>query len=193
MLNHPKSVGKFLLRLPASLHGRLKQRAAELDLSLNEYCCQVLASSTSGVRTDDIFARQLVTQAEHVLGDALVGVVLYGSWVRGETNDLSDIDAMLIVNDSVAITRSLLARWDEEPLTHEGRSVEVQFVRLPPKDQPVSGLWAELAIDGIIAFERGFAITSVLAKARSEVAAGRLQRRRSHGQYYWVHVKDEVA
>lgn len=188
-----KSLGKFILRVTPALHMRLKKDAQLAGCSLNEYCGQVLESGATGLRMDDKFARELVSRAKRILGDALLGVIVYGSWVRGEAGDSSDVDVMLVTDASVTITRSLVAQWDEQPMTYEQRPVEAHFVTLPPLGQSVSGLWAELSIDGIIVYERGFHVSRLLAHARSEIASGRLQRRRSHGQNYWVHTNGEVA
>lgn len=190
---HSKSQGKFILRVAPALHMRLKKDAQMAGCSLNEYCSQILESGATGLRMDDTFARELVARAKRILGDALVGVIVYGSWVRGEAGDASDVDVMLVTDASVNITRSLLAHWDEQPMTHEQRPVEAHFVTLPPLGQSVSGLWAELSIDGVVVYERGFDLSRLLAHARSEIAAGRLQRRRSHGQNYWIHTNGEVA
>jgi hypothetical protein len=87
----------------------------------------------------------------------------------------------------------MLAHWDGQSMTHYRHPVEVHLVSLPNTATPVTAIWAELSIDGIVIFERDFAVSRVLSHARSEIAAGRLQRRRSHGQNYWIHSKDEVA
>ncbi|NDE18019.1 toxin-antitoxin system HicB family antitoxin [bacterium] len=192
------SLGKFILRVPPELHERLKDGARRAGYSLNGYCARILTSGCAEpdsrpTGADAAFVRELVTRAKNVLGDTLTGVVIHGSWARGEAGDASDIDVMLIVDTGVAVTRSMLARWDGQPMTHEHRPVEAHIVSLPGPAHPVSGIWAELSIDGIVVFERDFRVSRVLAHARSEIAEGRLQRRHSHGQNYWIHTKDEVA
>jgi hypothetical protein len=189
----PKSLGKFILRVPPALHTQLKADARRAGCSLNEHCTRILESGGSGSRMDNAFARDLVERAKHILGDSLAGVIVYGSWVRGEAADTSDIDVMVIADRGATITRSLLAKWDASPLDFDGHPVEAHFISLPESTGAISGLWAELAVDGVVVFERGFEVSRLLARARSEIAAGRLQRRRSHGQNYWVHTKDEVA
>jgi len=197
-LQNKKSQGTFILRVPSALHVRLKDDARMAGCSLNEYCAQILEAGTTGIRTcglpmEESFIRDLISHARKVLGDSLMGVVVYGSWARGEAGDSSDVDVMLIGDSGLRITRSLVARWDEQPMTYGQKLVEAHFVALADPAQSVSGLWAELAVDGIVVFERGFRVSRVLSRVRAEIAAGRLQRRSSHGQNYWVHVKDEVA
>ncbi|NDC24655.1 MAG: hypothetical protein EBZ49_11095, partial [Proteobacteria bacterium] len=57
----------------------------------------------------------------------------------------------------------------------------------PDLKQAVTGLWAEVSIDGIILFERNYKIRHYLFKVRQAIANGLLRRERSHGQNYWVH------
>ena len=87
--------------------------------------------------------------------------------------------------------RALYRRWDEQPVAWNGRTVEPQFVSLPAEDENLEGLWAEVALDGIIVFERGLKLSLRLVRLRREIAAGRLIRRIVHGQPYWV--RNEVA
>jgi hypothetical protein len=49
-------------------------------------------------------------------------------------------------------------------------------------------MWAEVAIDGIVLFERGLRLTEHLVRVRRDIAAGRLVRRMVHGQPYWTEV-----
>jgi hypothetical protein len=48
------------------------------------------------------------------------------------------------------------------------------------------GVWAEVAIAGVVVFERGRRISSRLVDIRHEIAAGKLVRRLVHGQPYWT-------
>jgi hypothetical protein len=188
-----KSNGKFILRVPPALHARLKNDARSAGCSLNEYCTEILESGSPGMGMDDAFARELIRRGKAILGETLVGIVVYGSWVRGEAGDASDIDVMLIADDSIKITRSLMTLWDEQPMAYEKRPVEAHFMAIPDPPQKFSGIWAEIAIDGIVLFERDFQVSRLLSIIRAEIASGRLQRRRSHGQNYWIHSTGEVA
>ena len=179
--------------MPLELHQKLKTQAAGQSLSLNEYCSRILATATPDYPTAGSLGRELLTRALDVVGSGLVGIIVFGSWIRGDANDSSDIDVMLVVDEGVEIKRSLLTRWDEVTLRFDNRTVEAHVARLPDKREIVSGLWAELAVDGVIVFERGLELSRTLGRIRSEIALGRLQRRRSHGQDYWVRSIDEVA
>jgi hypothetical protein len=176
--------GRFLLRLPPSLHGALQASARAEHLSLNEYCVRRLAAGGSGLTADD-GAAAIVTAAADLVGDALVAVVVYGSWARSEAATTSDVDVLIVVESSVALTRSLYRKWDKAPVTWRGRTLDPHFVH-PPGDRPTGGVWGEVAIDGIVLFERGWRLSARLVQIRRSIAAGRLVRRFVHGQPYWT-------
>lgn len=53
---------------------------------------------------------------------------------------------------------------------------------------PVTGLWAEVAMDGVVLFERGLKLSMALVRIRREIISGRLVRRLVHGQPCWSEV-----
>ncbi|WP_419933571.1 hypothetical protein [Candidatus Palauibacter sp.] len=132
-------------------------------------------------------ASGLIGRAAGLLGESLVGVVAFGSWTRGESRAASDFDVLLIAEECVPITRELYRRWDSKPALHwRGHEVEPHFVHLPSEGAVPSGMWAEVATDGIVLHERGLEVSERLAGIREMISAGRISRRRVHGQSYWV-------
>src|SRR5512134_1307647 len=126
----PRASGRFLLRIPPGLHAALRSAAAESGLSLNDYCVRKLsapvgnlAALEGGVRT--------VERAAALFGERLVGIAAFGSWARQQAASASDVDLLVVVEPSVALTRELYRAWDEEPVAWDGRRVEPHFVHLP--------------------------------------------------------------
>lgn len=175
--------GRFVLRIDPRLHAALREAAEASGLSLNEYCARKLASPAGGVVGP---AAEAVRRAVAVTGASLQGVVAYGSWARDELARTSDVDLLIVVSRELPVTRGLYTTWDESPLTWKGHAVEPHFVSLPRKGERVSGLWAEAALDGVVLFERGFEVSRRLVEVRHRILEGRFERRRSHGQPYWV-------
>ena len=175
--------GRFLLRMPPPLHAALDGAARAAGLSLNEYCVRRLAAF--GVGMDDRDAVALVSRAGAVAGDALAGVLLHGSWVHGDATPTSDVDAAVVVEPRVRLSRALYRTWDQQPVTWQGRPVDAHFVH-PPDDDTLSGFWAEAAIDGVVLFDRNGDLSRALARVRRAIADGRLVRRVVHGQPYWA-------
>lgn len=178
-----RASGRFLLRLPPGLHATLQEAARVAGLSLNEYCVRRLATPGSGL-TLEAGAGALVTRAADIAGPALIGVILYGSWMRGDQTAASDIDALLVVGPSLPLSRELYRAWDAAPVTWGTAAVDPHFAHVPGDDP--SGLWGEVALDGVVLFERGLRVSSLLARVRRDIAAGRLIRRVAHGQPYWT-------
>jgi predicted nucleotidyltransferase len=177
------TTSRFLLRLPAVLHRTLKRTAADESLSLNEYCIRRLTVG-AGMASHPS-AAAVAARAMAVGGDAIVGVIVYGSWARGDAGPGSDVDVLVVMDVTRPLTRGLYREWDATPVSWEGRPVDPHFVHLPADGQ-ASGLWGEAAMDGVILFESGLRLSSVLAQVRRDIVAGRLVRRVAHGQPYWV-------
>jgi predicted nucleotidyltransferase len=179
--------GRFLLRLEPGLHAALRSAAADAGLSLNAYCARKLAAPLGSLAAVDEAAGAVTTVANH-FGDALVGVVIFGSWVRDELTSDSDVDLLVVVAPNVPLERELYRRWDREPVHWEGRPVEPLFVHLPDPRDRASGLWAEVATEGIVLFERALAVSKVLLQIRRDIARGLLVRGTAHGHPYWAEV-----
>ena len=88
---------------------------------------------------------------------------------------------------ALPFSRDMYRPWDAEPnLMWDGHTVEPHFVHLPPTSEAPSGLWAEVALDGVVLFERAWAVSAHLAAIRRQILAGRISRRMAGGQSYWV-------
>jgi HicB family/Polymerase beta, Nucleotidyltransferase len=178
--------GRFVLRLPPTLHAALREAARNQGLSLNEYCLQSLRAAGAG-RQPGLFS-PAVELAADIAGPDLVGVAVFGSWARRQPSDSSDIDILVVVERRFELTRRMYRQWDERPLVVEGRRVEFHVVRLPEPGARIAGVWAEVAIDGILLFERGLRLSTCLADVRRAIFSGRLVRKTLHGQPYWHEV-----
>lgn len=177
--------GRFLLRIEPGLHAVLRTAAREAGVSLNDYCARKLAAPMGNL-TALTWATASVERAAALFGEAVVGVVAYGSWARGEAADGSDIDVLVILERGVPLRRALYQTWDEAPVQSGARPVEPHFVHLPGAGATAAGLWAEVALDGLVLFERGLRVSALLALVRREIVAGRIVRRFVHGQPCWI-------
>jgi len=182
---HRGASGRFVLRLDPALHARLREDARRQGKSLNACCADRLAQGRAGLSSSGA-AAAVVNRARLLMGGALVGIVAYGSWAHGETVVTSDVDVLVVLETRTPIRRALYRRWDEAPVEWEGREVEPHFVALPGPDDPVAGLWTEAAIDGIVLCDDTLRVSARLVRVRHDVLEGRIVRRTSHGQPYWV-------
>jgi len=184
---HSLPSGRFLLRIDPALHVLLKASARELGMSLNDYCSRKLALPADAAALSDD-GPAVVRRAVDLYGAHLAGVVVFGSWARGEAADGSDVDLLVVLDRRLPLTRSLYAAWDAAPATWDGRPVEVHLAHLSERGEAPSGIWAEVALDGLVVYERGRRVSARLGGVRREIAAGKLVRRVVHGQPYWTRV-----
>lgn len=180
-----RSSGRFVLRIDPGLHAALRRAAATAGLSLNTYCARRLAAPSGGGRISLELAGA-IERAAMLAGDHLIGVAVYGSWARGELSDRSDVDVLVVVDDALEISRALIARWDEAPIDLDGRPVEPMFAHLPASDTVVAGVWAEVALDGVVIFDPELRLSARLTRVRGDIVEGRVIRRSAHGQAYWT-------
>lgn len=177
--------GRFNLRIEPALHASLRGAARAAGTSLNDLCARKLASP-GGLM--DPAAGAVVDRAGSILGEFLMGVVAFGSWARGDESASSDLDVLLVVGEEVSIARGLYRSWDEgSALAWDGHEVTPHFVHLPSGSEGVSGLWAEVALDGLVLFERELTVSRYLAHVRRRVLRGELSYRVAGGHPYWVH------
>jgi predicted nucleotidyltransferase len=177
--------GRFVLRIDPGLHGALREAARAMGLSLNEYCARKLAAPSpefAGVG----LATAAVQRAAAVLDEGLIAVAAFGSWARTELHDESDVDLLVVAENDTKLSRRLYLAWDEAPIRWRGHRVEPHFVHFPDPGRTLIGLWAEVAIDGIIFFARDLTLPRLLADVRRDIAAGRIVRKVVHGQPYWT-------
>ena len=77
---------------------------------------------------------------------------------------------------------SLRVHWGSHPL-------EPHFVHVLDDDGRITGVWAEVATEGIVLFEREFELSRLLARIRRRILDQHLMRRRAQGQPYWVEAR----
>ncbi len=182
----PAAIARVLLRLPASLHRTLASAAADDGLSFNEYCLRRLAEPAAPAGgTPSPLRTAIVDAARAIQGERLLGVVMLGSWARGEARAESDIDALLVLDPDVPLTRALYRTWDASAPDVSDRRLDVHFTH-PHRPGALPGaVWCEAAVDGVVWFDRDGRIAAALADVRRAIAHGRVVRAVVHGQPYW--------
>jgi predicted nucleotidyltransferase len=173
-----------VLRLDPRLHSILREDAHAAGVSLNDWCGRTLTAPGAGGLDA---ASSAVLPIRSRLGSDLVGLVVYGSFARGELAAGSDVDLLVVLAAGVPITRSLYREWDGAVPSWNGREIDLHFVHLPDPADRVSGSWAEAAVCGIVLYDRDLAVSRRLIAIRERIAAGELTRKMAQGQPYWVH------
>lgn len=175
--------GRFVLRVPPPLHARLTESARTMGVSLNEHCVRSLAGTEADSRGA---LADVVAEALRQLGADLVAVAVFGSWARGEAGPSSDVDVLIAVRRSVEITRALYAPWDDAEAVIDRHPVEPHYVRMPSPDDPISGFWAEIAIEGAVVYDPDLLLARELTRIRRAIVEGTLVRRTGGGHAWWT-------
>lgn len=183
------SSGKFVFRTEPELHRQAKSTAKQEGISLNEYCNLRLAQPLISTRKIPFEVGRAVQYAHDLCGAYFIGAVLYGSWIRDQIRDDSDIDLLVVVDEGFQFRRSLYSNWLSKNFEHKGHVISAQFAKLPDPNERVGGIWAEIAIEGLILEDPDFRISQCLAHIRRKIACGELIRKTLHGQPYWIHRK----
>ena len=182
----PEYSGRFVLRIPPDLHARASRIARERGLSLNEYCRTAIDACTDaevGNPGHGPFGGRWVQEAQRVVGDALEGVVLFGSQARGQGRASSDVDLLIVIAATREINRDTYRHWDS---SGPDRRVSPHFVHLPGDVSSAGSIWYEVAVDGIILHEENQKVSAFLRSVRGAIADGNVRRRYAHGHPYWV-------
>jgi hypothetical protein len=127
----------------------------------------------------------VVARAHVVFGDRLLGVLVLGSWARGEAAVNSDIDVLMVIDSGINLTRDLYRAWDRDPLVFEGRAIDPHFAHPSAPGTLPTAVWCEAAVDGVAWYDRDGAIAIRLGEVRRAIAEGRVVRAFAHGQPYW--------
>jgi predicted nucleotidyltransferase len=187
-----KASGRFVLRIPPVVHEHLRDEASRRQVSLNIICQQALESYLTRILSTIVTDRgraPLVAAISEQMGEALAGVVLFGSMARGESRKGSDMDLLIVLRHSLPLTRRLYARWDQRFAPDEGSP---HFVHLPLLAMDAGSLWFEAAVDGIVLHDAGEEIARFLGSIRRLIASGKLKRRSAYGHPYWVKSEEEA-
>ena len=197
-----KLSGKFVLRIPQKLHFALRKHSEKQGTSLNSLCTDILTSSlTPSSAASFSYSKSLPSPFLEKLietwKDKLCGIILFGSVVRKEETEKSDIDLLLIVKESIELDRDLYREWDRfyESLKHALhllKEISPQFVTLPRDPFQVGSLWYDVALQGQVLWHSNEDIFLALQKIREAIADGKIKRCFSHGHPYWIKLDSKV-
>ncbi len=179
------SASQILIRVHRQLHQQLLAQAKDSGLSLNEFCIERLHVPSS-LHGQPPLLGDVLEESDRFFGKHLLGLLLYGSRARGDAHSGSDWDFLMVIDDAKPLNRQLYRQWEEQTVHRLPPAIEVNFVHKPSTLRTATGFWSEVALDGIVLYERTFTVSKYLNHVRRCIADGRIVRRTSHGQSYWI-------
>lgn len=177
--------GKFVLRISPKLHSILRKRSEKEGISLNTLCSDILSSASDkssfiSSPNSEFISKLFFDKLLETWKNKLCGIILFGSVARQEQTDSSDIDLLLVLKNEVDLTRELYREWDNFYKDYK-QSISPQFVKLPKNIDEASGLWYEVAIQGIVLWQSDKHIFYILQDLREAITQGKMTRHFSHG------------
>lgn len=170
-----KVSGKFVIRMNPQMHAQLKKEAYNQNISLNEMVnLKLLKANPDRYKS-----------IKKEFKDSLIGIVLFGSTVRGDFRSSSDIDLLIVLDNSQPIQRSLYSRWDEKIEPELGSKYSPQFSHLTDLNN-ISSLWLEVGLEGEIIFDPSKKIRRTISQIKNKIASGQYIRKVTHGHPYWI-------
>jgi predicted nucleotidyltransferase len=124
---------------------------------------------------------------EEELGGELLGLVLFGSWARGEAREDSDVDVFVLFKslrglEARSRVYSILAKCVGRPLT----LIDMRASELFRDELELTPLLLNILVDGVVVYDKTSRLHELVVKAREFVEKAGLTRYRTpDGKYGW--------
>ena len=124
---------------------------------------------------------------KEAFGEAYVGLLLFGSYARGEASDGSDVDVLVVMRGLKGLkvrgdVYSILAKHVGRPLT----LIDVDLADISRDDLEVTPLLLNALYDGIIVYDRFGVLERLKLKTIELIRKANLMRYRTpDGKYGW--------
>jgi len=131
--------------------------------------------------------RECASELEKLLGDELVGLVLFGSWARGEAREDSDVDVFVVLKSLRGVeARAAVYKVVSRSVGRAATLVDARADELFGEELELTPLLLNILVDGIVVYDRTGKLAELAAKARRLVEAEGLVRYRTpDGKYGW--------
>ena len=184
--------GKFVLRLNPKKHKELAGLAVKKGVSLNALCASLIDAGMERYLGNAQMTRldEFVLKIRKTWESQICGVVLFGSQVTGEAFDTSDVDLLVVLESSQKLNRDLYTQWDAQIDDNKKPVINPHFVLLPSDVSSCGSLWLEVSQKHKVLWEKNGKVSQVLEKISDMIFEGKVERKLTHGQPYWVWRKD---
>ncbi len=149
---------------------------------MNALCVEKLSGSNVG---DSSVLKQLKLE----FGDELIGLLRFGSQVRGDALESSDDDYLIVLDSNKKLSRDLYRVWDHKISVDS--KISPHFCHLPNDLLNAGGLWLECALNSDVIFDPSDLLRKSVKELLVLIASGHYLRKLSHGHPYWV--KKEIS
>ncbi|RLE91547.1 MAG: nucleotidyltransferase domain-containing protein [Thermoprotei archaeon] len=137
--------------------------------------------------------QQASKDLKKALGDRFVGLMLFGSYARGEASKESDVDVLVVLHGLKGFKArseiySILAEQVKKPIT----LIDVELEEVSKKDLEVTPLLINILYDGLIIYDE----LGILRKLKDNVfklvkKAQLVRYRTPNGKYGWKRANEK--
>ena len=166
--------------MDGALFKQLQALADERALSLNQYCLKILSRAPHSENL------QMIDLIKKYYKESLNGIVLFGSHARDTATTSSDIDILLVLDESLPLRSKLYSEWEKRLASDMAATVSPHFAHLPPDAKQVGSLWLEVALEGKVLWDPYAKVQHMLKNIRDRVSSGEYQRKMTYGVPYWT-------
>lgn len=184
--------GKFVLRVTPETHRRLSDRALNEGVSLNALCVRLLDAGLAAQRLEPRWRKEIkaiLPMLKKRFQKSLLGVALFGSQVAKEATEISDVDVLIVLDQSTLINRSLYRRWEDKVDFKTSIEISPHFVHLPSNKSEFTGFWFEIALNHEILYQKQGCLDKTLRQVKRVIDEGQVVREWCSGHPYWVWIE----
>ncbi|MEM0171589.1 nucleotidyltransferase domain-containing protein [Thermofilum sp.] len=120
-------------------------------------------------------------------GEEFVGMILFGSWARGEAEADSDVDVLVVFRsfggfEARSKVYSIIAEHVKMPLT----LIDARLGEITSEDYELTPLMLNILYDGIVIWDRDGVLKDFVEKGRKLIEGAKLVRYKvPDGKYGW--------
>jgi len=125
-----------------------------------------------------------------VFGEEFIGLILFGSWTRGEAKANSDIDLLIVFKslkgfDTRAKAYSIIAKQVKMSLS----LVDINLSEIVSDDYELTPLMLNILHDGIIIWDKNGSLKNLVKKEKMLIKKMKLIRYKTpNGKYGWKRI-----
>lgn len=130
------------------------------------------------------------SELKEILGEGFTGLMLFGSYARGEAREDSDVDILVVLKGLKGMRiRSIIYKVIVDNIGLPITLVDIDLRELAREDLEVTPLLLNILYDGIIVYDETGILARLKSKIKELVSKAKLVRYKTpNGKYGWKRI-----